>query len=143
MTLSARMVSVVVVLVIVGIGSLLWRQKVTETTTPTTLQTAEAFIPPVYGSDGTEVFITLPLFLEKRTDKNTLSAEQRQRVSEFKKHILARATSRIPLKESEKAIIFGSISTDASATGDSVVVNQALLQFTETELGVISQALQK
>ena len=107
-------------------------------------ETTPAFTPPVYGKYGAEAFITRPLFFNGAS-KNGLTEKQRQSVSDFKAHILARAASKIPLNASEKFIISGSISTDTKQTADSgvIIVDQRLLQFTDVELGLIRRALQQ
>lgn len=101
------------------------------------------FKPPVYGTDGDERFVALPLFFDN-ISANGLSAEQKRRMVDFKKHILARAVSKIPLKATEKSIIAASISTNTKQDADgSFVIGHDLLQFTEDELRLISNALQK
>ena len=107
-------------------------------------ETTPAFTPPVYGKYGTEAFVALPLYFEK-VSKSGLTAEQQQKIADFKAHILARAASKIPLNASEKFIISGSISTDTKQTAGSgvTIVDQRLLQFTDVELGLIRRALQQ
>src|SRR3989338_9892753 len=74
-------------------------------------ESVDTFVPPVYGTDENEQFITLPFFLEGTSSNNGLSEEQKQHVNGFRKHILARTTSAIPLRETEIDIILVSIST--------------------------------
>ncbi|KKU59371.1 MAG: hypothetical protein UX81_C0010G0034 [Parcubacteria group bacterium GW2011_GWA2_47_12] len=105
---------------------------------------APPFVPPVYGVYGNERFVTLPFLIEETASQGVLSEEQKHRVNEFKKNVLARAVSQIPFDDSEKDIILASISTSSKIVEDGfVVADQNILQFTENELRLIKEKLQK
>ncbi len=101
----------------------------------------EKFVPPIYGSDGSEIFVTLPLTFESISSRGfTLS--EKQRINDFKKLILSRVMSKIPLRESEKSIIAISISTTTKpAVGGLTLADQNIFKFTADEVSLISKIL--
>ncbi len=105
---------------------------------------APPFVPPVYGIYGEERFVTLPLLLEEAAAQGTLSVEQQERVNEFKKRVLARVVSQIPLNDSERSIISATVSLSPKAgEGGFIVADQRIIQFTPDELRFIMEALKK
>ena len=139
---------IVGVVVIVSLGAVFVSQKFSKPKSESgkgkISNTAPNFTPPVYGTDGTERFITIPLLLEETADQRTLSAEQEKRVIDFKKHVLARVSSPVPLKESEKNIITASVSIyPKTAEAGFFIADQHIIRFTNDELRLIKEELQK
>lgn len=129
--------------VLAVIGVLLWQSRVKGAGDSDATQIPNSNAPiPSYLKEDPKVYITRPLLLELGS-KQTLSPIQKQQVADFKNEILARVRSGMPLSQSEKIIIAGSIIGTAVSTGGMIVVDQRMLQFTPDELGIISKALQK
>lgn len=101
-----------------------------------------AFTPPVYGPPESDFFIDRPLHLTG-VSGGGLTAAQRQRIGEYRKKILARVVSNVPLRDDEKRFIASSIATTTvpSFLEGVVFLNQTMFQFAPDEIGLISAAL--
>lgn len=105
----------------------------------------DTFTSPVYAHDESPTELLRPLYLEILGGKPAgLSQEQKQFVADFKKKILTRIRSRVPLTSQEKTVLaISTATTTKPAIGDFLVADQSLFQFSSEELEEITRAMEK
>lgn len=85
-----------------------------------------------------------PIFIQQ-DEVGTFTPDQQEKIANFKKKVLARAVSSVPLTEQEKSVISMSIgiSPMLPLPGGTTVANQDVYRFSDEELRTIAEAIRR
>ena len=106
----------------------------------------KAFTKPVYLTNESPTVLNRPLTFEVTGKKGltNLTPAQKTNVEDFKKKILDRVASGVPLTKEEKSVLSVSISTSSKEPlGGILIVDQSVYRFTASEIKLITDAIRK